>query len=237
MIVGVQGFPRVPVTTAAMNIIAHGNSLTAGEGAGGSPFRYTDIAADILGVPILNQGVGGQSIQVMRTSAQTVVDPNLVSGKLNVLVAWEFTNEVSTNGRNGTAAHDQWVLYCNARRAAAAAAGKQLHIISVGLLPAAAGTTTAITNARMAAMIVADNLLRANYRTYSDQHVDLAAVEPFKTLYAGADWSHSAFDATGMYNRFGNGDGSANDRVHLGRDGYLLVGQVIAQAIRRIRKK
>ncbi len=237
MIIGAQGFPRVPVTSAAMNIIAHGNSLTAGEGSTGGEARWTNVAAAILGVPILNQGVGGQSIQAMKVSAPTVVDPNLVSGKLNVLVAWEFTNEVSTNGRDGTAAHTQWASYCTARRAAAAAAGKQLHIISVGLLPAAAGTTTAITNARMAAMIVADNLLRDNYRTYSDQHIDLAAVEPFKSIYAGGDWSVTAFNNTGMYNRFGDGDGTPNDRVHLGNSGYLLVGQTIAQALRRVRKK
>ncbi len=228
-------YPRAPITSSAMNIMAHGNSLTQGVGAGASSNakRWTDVAQGILGIGVSNQGVGGQSIQGMKTTATSVIDPNLVAGKLNVLVAWEFTNEVSGNGRDAVAAHNQWASYCNARRAAATAAGKKLYIITVGLIPAGAGATPTITNERMAAMIAADGLLRKNYRTYSDQFVDLAAFEPWKSLYAGGDWSTSAFDAASVYHR---SDGTADDRVHLGDAGYALVGQIIAQAIKRVRR-
>lgn len=229
-----KSYPRAPITSSAMNILAHGNSLTAGTGTSSSATRWTDVAQGLLGVSVSNQGVGGQSIQAMRTSATTVIDPSLVSGKLNVLVAWEFTNEVSTNGRDAAAAHAQWVSYCNERRAAAAAANKKLYIVTVGLIPAAAGATTTITNERMAAMIAANSLLRANYRDYSDQFVDLAATDPWKSLYAGGDWSATAFDAIGIYHR---SDGTADDRVHMGDSGYAIVGQVIAQALKRVRPK
>ena len=228
-----KSYPRAPITSSAMNILAHGNSLTAGVGAGASSSsaRWTDVAQGVLGVSVSNQGVGGQSIQAMRTSATSVIDPNFVSGKLNVLVAWEFTNEVSTNGRDAAAAHAQWAIYCGERRAAAA--GKSLYIITVGLIPAAAGASTTITNERMAAMIAANDLLRKKYRAYSDQFIDLAAHEPWKSLYAGGDWSTTAFDAVGVYHR---SDGTADDRVHLGDAGYARVGNIIAQAIKRVRK-
>jgi lysophospholipase L1-like esterase len=169
----------------------------------------------------------------MKSTAPTVIDANLQAGKLNVLIAWEFTNEISGNGRDPVAAHTQWASYCNARRAAAAAAGKKLYIITVGLIPAGAGATTAITDSRMAAMIAANRLLRANYRTYSDQFVDVAAMEPFRSLYAGGDWSTSAFDSASVYHR---SDGTADDRVHLGDAGYALVGKTIAQAVKRVRR-
>jgi lysophospholipase L1-like esterase len=226
-------YPRAPLSS--LNILAHGNSLTAGVGAGASAnaARWTDVAAARLGIVVANYGVGGQSIQGMKSTAPTVIDANLQAGKLNVLVAWEFTNEVSTNGRDPVAAHNQWVSYCNARRAAALAAGKKLYIITVGLIPAGAGATSAITDARMAAMIAANNLLRANYRAYSDQFVDLASMEPFKSLYAGGDWSTSAFDSASVYHR---SDGTADDRVHLGDAGYAMVGRAIAQAIKRVRR-
>ncbi len=231
---GPRNYPRAPITSAAMNVLAHGNSLTAGTGTSSNAARWTDVAQGLLGIAVANNGVGGQSIQGMKTTATSVIDPNLAAGKLNVLIGWEFTNEVSTNGRDAAAAHAQWVSYCNSRRAAAASAGRSLYIITVGLIPAAAGTTTTISNERMAAMIAANNLLRANYRSYSDQFVDLAAHEPWKSLYAGGDWSTTAFDAAGVYHR---SDGTADDRVHMGDSGYALVGQIIAQAIKRVRRK
>ena len=226
-------YPRAPITSSAMNIVAHGNSLTAGTGTSGNSARWTDVAAAILGIGVNNQGIGGQTIQAMKTSAPTAVDANLQAGKLNVLVGWEFTNEVSTNGRDAAAAHTQWASYCTARRAAAAAAGKKLYIITVGLIPAGAGATPTITNDRMAAMMAADDLLRKNYRSYSNQFVDLAAHEPWKSLYAGGDWSTTAFNAAGVYHR---SDGTPDDRVHMGDSGYARVGQIIAQAIKRVRR-
>ena len=231
---GPRNYPRAPITSAAMNILAHGNSLTAGTGTSSNAARWTDVAQGLLGIAVANNGVGGQSIQGMKTTATSVIDPNLATGKLNVLIGWEFTNEVSTNARDAAAAHAQWVSYCSARRAAAASAGRSLYIITVGLIPAAAGATTTITNERMAAMIAANNLLRTNYRSYSDQFVDLAAHEPWKSLYAGGDWSTTAFDAAGVYHR---SDGTADDRVHMGDSGYALVGQIIAQAVKRVRRK
>ena len=226
-------YPRAPITTARMNIIAHGNSLTAGSGASSAAAQWTAVAQGILGIGVNNQGIGGQSIQGMKTTAPSAVDANLQANKLNVLVGWEFTNEVSTNGRDAGAAHTQWASYCNARRAAAAAAGRKLYIITVGLIPAGAGASPAATSERMAAMTAADGLLRKSYRSYSDQFVDLSANEPWKSLCAGGDWSTTAFDRAGVYHR---SDGIADDRVHMGDSGYARVGQIIAQAIKRVRR-
>jgi len=222
-------YPRAPIS--AMNIIAHGNSLTAGTGTSSAAAQWTAVAQGILGVAVNNQGIGGQTIQAMKTTAPNAVDANLQANKLNVLVAWEFTNEISTNGRNAAAAHTQWASYCNARRAAAA--GKKLYIVTVGLIPAGAGASADATAERMAAMTAADGLLRKNYRAYSDQFIDLAAHEPWKSLYAGGDWSTTAFNSAGIYHR---SDGIADDRVHMGDAGYARVGQIVAQALKRVRR-
>lgn len=233
----VRAYPRAPITSSAMKIICHGNSHVAGEGASSTATRWTSILGTEspvsgTGVTIINSGIGGQSITAMLGNAATAVDAQLDAGKLNVLIGQEFGNEMAANGRDAAAAHAKWVTYCNARRAAAVAQGKRLYIITVGLHPTGAAATPAETLARIQSVQAANVLIRANFRSYCDQFIDLAAFEPFASLFAGGDYTVSAFQASGMYSR---DDGVALDRVHMGNAGHALVGRIVAQALRKVR--
>lgn len=224
-------YPRAPVSS--LKIICHGNSHVAGEGAASTSLRWTNrMSALTPGVTMVNSGVGGQSITAMISNAATAVDAHLDTSKLNVLFAQEFGNEMASNGRNAVAAHDKWVTYCNARHAAANAAGAKLYIITVGLHPTGAAATYADTLARVASVQAANSLIRANYRDYCDQFIDLAEFSPFKELFAGGSYHEADFLASGMYSR---DDGTALDRVHMGNAGHALVGSIAAQALKRVR--
>ena len=227
-------YPRAPLTSAAVKIICHGNSHVAGEGAASTSLRWTDrMVALTPGITMVNTGVGGQSITAMIGNASTAVDAHLDATKLNILFAQEFGNEMAANGRDAAAAHAKWVTYCDARRAAASAAGKRLYIITVGLHPTGAATTYAGTLARVASVQAANALIRANWRNYCDQFVDLGEFAPFKALFDGGSYHEADFLACGMYSR---DDGTPLDRVHMGNAGHARVGQIMAQALKRVRR-
>lgn len=233
-------YPRAAVAGASMKIIAHGNSLVigTGNGASGSAASWPTVMQSLAplagaGVTVLNRGAGGQGITQMLSSAATAVDANLDPTKLNVLMAWEFTNEVRTNGYNAAAAMAVWIQYCNERRAAAAAAGAKLCVISMTTIPAASAASQPDRDARARAMNAVNVLMRANYRSYADILLDVAAVEPFATLFRNDVWTQATFDAVPEYLRSDNG---VVDSVHLGDLGYARVAAAAARAITRVRR-
>jgi lysophospholipase L1-like esterase len=235
-------YPRAPVSLDDMQIICHGNSLTNGAGSSGASAKWPAVTATLsplsgTGISLVNAGVNGQRIASpgMRTTGPTAVDAILSTTKLNVLFAWEFTNELSNNGWFPVSAHNQLVAYCNERKAAAVSAGAQLHIIVVTVLPfrtIAASQTD--TDNHMAGVVTVNETMRKNYRTYADQLMDLAAHEPWASMYAANDWSNAAFAAQSFYNR---SDGVANDNVHPGDAAYARIAQIAAHAITRVRLK
>lgn len=243
-------YPRAKVASASMAILAHGNSLTAGVGASSSANYWPAqmaLVAPVLGSGITpnNQGVGGQSISVdagagtMASTAASAIDANLAAGKINVLIALEYTNELKPNGNNAAAAHAAMKAYCLARKAAATSAGKQLRII-VGTCPPAGAdplvngaTAKARIDARNSAIIAANALTRAQYRDYADVLWDLAMEEPFKTIFANGVFTNAVFQAAGIW---AMSDGSPDDYTHFGDSGYQLMGQSAARAIARVRR-
>lgn len=240
-------YPRAPITSALMAARAHGNSLTAGVGASSSAAYWPAQAAGLpplqgTGITIANSGVGGQSILVdagsgtMTNTAAAAVDANLVAGKRNVLMVLEYTNELKANGNDVAAAHTALKNYCLARRAAAASAGRELRIIVATCPPAGADPTgggqTAI-DARCNAMISANQLTRQRFREYADVLCDLAAYEPFRSIFAGGVFTNSVFISAGIWAR---SDGQADDYTHFGDSGYLLIARAFAAAVKRVRR-
>lgn len=238
-------YPRAPITSANIKILVHGNSLAAGIGASNaSNFWPTQMNAQfpLVGKNILieNHGVSGQSMftdagaGTMIVTAPTAIDANLVSGKINILIAHEFTIEIRTNGFNPIAAHNSWSTYCLARKTAAANAGKKLQIITMTTIPCGGdpGNGQTSINARMAGIITTNALMRLNYRSYSDILCDVAAYEPFATMYANNIWTNSAFINAGVYHR---SDGQPDDSVHLGNSGYAVMAHAAAVAVSRVR--
>lgn len=233
-------YPRARVAGAAMKIIAHGNSLVQGtnNGASGGTAAWPAVMNTLAplagaGVTVLNRGVGGQGITQMLSSAATAVDANLDPTKLNVLMAWEFTNEVRTNGYNIPAAMEKWAQYCNERRAAAATANARLFIVTMTCIPAASAASQADRNARARAMNAVNVAMRANFRSYADAILDIAAVEPFATLFQNDVWTQAVFDAVPEYLRSDNG---VVDSVHLGDAGYARVAAAAARSVLRVRE-
>lgn len=227
-------YNRAPLTAETIQVLGVGNSHMAAEGASPAATNgwFALLAARFPGVTFTNVGIGGQRIQLMLDNITTQVYNRLHATKLNVIFAQEFGNEMANNGRDAAAAHAKWVTYCNNIRTYARNNNRRVYIITVGLHPTGAGATPSDTAARIASVKAANTLIRANYRAYCDQLIDLGAHEPFASLFNGTDFTEAAFAATGMYNR---SDGVPNDRVHLGNAGHARLAEIGWEAIRRVR--
>lgn len=231
-------YARPTFEASAIKIICHGNSHTEGEGSSSTSTRWTGMMQTHLplsgkSIPVVNTGIGGQSITAMIGNAATAVDAHLASGVLNILFAQEFGNELSANGRDVGAAWTKWITYCNARRAAAEAANKKLWIITVGMHPSGAAATQELRDARVQSTMAVNDLLRRRFREHSDQFIDLGASEPFKTLYEGGVWTSATFNEAAVYQR---SDGTADDMVHMGNAGHAVLGALAARALLRVRR-
>lgn len=231
-------YQRAPITNAAMKVFVTGNSLTVGQAASDGNHSWPEVFRNLApmagtGIVISKSAIGGQTIQQMRTAAPAALDAFFVVGKLNVIFAWEMSAEINNNGYDAAAAHVQWDLYCRERRAAAAAAGAALRIVTVTMIPGASAPDQTAANARCAAIAAGNVLLRKHFRDYSDVLMDLGAEEPWASMFAANDWSDAAFAAQPFYQ---HSDGTAMDKVHLGNSGYARIAQIAARTLLRIRK-
>lgn len=233
---GFFNYPRAALTASNVSVLGVGNSHMFGEGSTSGMAWFSQLAAMFPALTFVNTGIGGQRIQSMIDNIATQVYQRLVSGKINIIFAQEFGNEMANNGRDAAAAHAKWVTYCNMIRTYAANNNRKVYLITVGLHPSGAAATYAETLARIASVQAANALIRTNYRSYCDQFIDLAAHQPFAALFAGGDFTEAGFAASGMYNRATNGDGQPNDRVHMGNAGHTRVANIAADAIRRVRR-
>jgi hypothetical protein len=226
-------YPRAVLTGDNVNVIGAGNSHMFGEGSTSGMAWFSQLAAKFPGITFTNVGIAGQRIQSMIDNRVTQIDNRLVSGKLNVIFAQEWGNEMANNGRDANAALVKWEQWCGAVSTAAENAGKRVYIITVGLHPTGAGATPADTLARINSVKLANTLMRANWSKWCDQFVDLGAHEPFQGLFDGSDYTVPAFAATGMYTRSDNG---VNDRVHLGNPGHTHLANINSAAFLRVRR-
>ncbi|KQP36136.1 hypothetical protein [Pseudorhodoferax sp. Leaf274] len=241
-------YPRAPVTSAAMVIHGHGNSIMAGASASDTSMWWMAQMATMdplagKGITINNRGVGGQSIAteragyeglMMSVTAPSAIDANLVAGKINVLICSEFVNELAANGYNGAAAHASWKTYCLARKAAAASAGRTLRIITCTTQPfGSVSAPQATVDSRMAQLIIANNLMRQSYREYADVLCDIAAHGAFGAMYGANVWTQAAFVAAGVY---APSNGSSIDYLHPGNSGHTIIARCAARAITRVRR-
>jgi lysophospholipase L1-like esterase len=233
-------YPRYKYAASSFVVICDGNSLTAGVGASSAATYWPTQAVALapitgFGVTPINVAVAGQGIATvgsggaattMAGRAAVEVDARLVAGKHNILTAWDYTNEVKYLSGDGVQAHANMMAYCLARRAAAA--GKTLRIIVVTTIPAIyAAQTQPTINTWNAGLATANELTRQNYRQYADVLADLAGNITFATLFANGVYTASPFIATGLY---------SSDNVHLNDAGYAVVAQIMANAMKRVRR-
>lgn len=243
----IRRYPRAPITAATMNLMGHGNSLMFGAGTSSASKRW--LSQMLLlppfagkGMTVRNAGVAGMGISTnsgagtMTASAPTSIDPYYDPAKLNVLFLHEFINDLKGNSNNVSMSLNGFASYVAARRAAAASAGAKLFVIAMTTTPAGAapaGQGQAWVNARMTAIAACNAAMRAEPRRYCDLLVDIAAMEPFASMYAANVWTPAAFQATGLW---AISDGSGDDYTHFGDSGYARMAAVAALAAPRIRR-
>jgi len=229
-------------TSATVNVVCHGNSLTIGIGASSAAACWPAVMAGLFplqgtGITPINAGVSGQTISVsggngdMTNTGPTAVDAQLVAGRTNILFALEFTNELGLNGVSAAAAYAAWKACLLARKAAAAAAGKTLKIFTMTCPPAY--TTYPVDNTTYNNAIRTVNAqMRLDYRSYSDKLVDLAAWIPqMAAIFAAGTYTQAEFIAAGIWSR---SDAVANDYTHFGDSGYALIAGQGANALRSL---
>jgi lysophospholipase L1-like esterase len=192
-----------------LNLVFDGNSLTSGtqstEGR-----NYPAVCAGLLlnagrNVRVRNLGVAGQTTPQMSTDAATEVDTLLSRDGLNICVAWELTNDLVVNQPSASVAYDNFVAYCQGRRAAG------YKVVAVTGTPrSASGTPADFDTKRLAA----NALIRANWATFADALADVGADSRIGD-------TGDELDAT-YYNP---------DVVHLNNAGYGVVAAIVKDAI------
>jgi hypothetical protein len=238
----IRRYPRAPITSASMNLMGHGNSLMYGSGTSSSSKRW--LSQMLLlppfagkGMTVRNAGVAGMGISTnsgagtMTASAPTSIDPHYDPARLNVLFLHEFINDLKGNSNNVTLSLNAFANYVAARRAAAANAGARLFVVAMTTTPAGeapSGQGQAWVNARMTAIASCNAAMRADPRRYCDLLIDIAATQPFASMYAADDWTPAAFVATGLW--------GADDLTHFGDSGHTLMAAAAARGAPRIRR-
>lgn len=227
--------PLVSFAAGATSVTCDGNSLTAGTGASGAAAKYPAVLATLPplvggSTPVLNIGVGGQQASQM-TSSQADVTASWVSGKTNILVAWELTNTLQAGSSAETAVADLLAYVTSV---------KSTHGWRVAVLTAIprfqnrtgdiAFTQTEV-NTYNALIDSANALLRASWRGVADLLIDLRATgSPF----AFSDYAATTFTGSGLYVNEAWAGGTA--RVHCSDAGYAAVASLVAAGLRRMPK-
>lgn len=175
--------------TGAGLIVFDGNSLTVGQGATAGNDYPSQVTA-LISTPhtYYNFGVGAQTTTDMVADAASQID-SLYNADLpiNIVVAWEITNEIYY-GTTAQAAYDNFVAYCQARKAAG------FKVVALTVLPRSnAGTPADFEDKRQSA----NSLIRANWGTFADALADVAADsrigdagDELDTTYYNADQVH-----------------------------------------------
>lgn len=200
------------------NIVFDGNSLVFGQGAlvSNMPTRVMATAPFVgSGAAMANVGISGQSWRMMNgldTGSVSDVDGAWVSGKFNILVAWEATNSIAYYGRTVSECVQDCVDYIAARKA--------VHPWRVVLL-----TTIPRNNALDSSLRAWDALAKANYRAWgADVLIDVR-----RELLNFSGENDASFSSTQPLWSEG-----AAPWVHLTDAGYQMVANWVAEGLRRV---
>lgn len=192
-------------------IVCDGNSLTADNGTPGVTIYPAQLATLMgSGWDIVNLGVSGQTTQDMIDDADTEVDVlyDAVTYDHNILVAWEIGNDIHF-GATANEAYNSFVSYCQARQAA----GFKVVAVTV---PARSGGSSTPVETFDADRLTANDLIRANWRTFADALADVALDTRIDTI---ADCDNSTY----YY-----------DETHFNTTGYSIIAEAVKTAILEI---
>jgi len=182
-----------------------GNSLTSGTGSSGGQ-TYPKQTYDLLGIPwaYVNYGVPSQTTTDMASDAATQIDTTINTNfNKNILVAWEITNDLYF-GANATTAYNNFVSYCQARKAA----GWKVIVLTV--LPRSNVGTPGDFEASRSTV---NTSIRSNWSTFASALADVAADSRIGDANDELDTTYYP------------------DKVHLNNDGYAIVAGIVKNAI------
>jgi lysophospholipase L1-like esterase len=197
-------------------IVCDGNSLTAGVGAGAGE-SYPEQMLTLYGttnMTVKDYGVGGQTTRDMIADADTEIDPQFNSERVdNILVAWEILNDwavsTGTDSQTPTVASqltvDRLWEYCDARKAA----GWKVVILTV--LPANYSVGQVLFDAQRATV---NTRIREEWHLHADAMADVADDPDIGV--SEAYLNPAFFD---------------EDEVHLNAAGYAKVAAIVKTAI------
>lgn len=208
--------------TSDVKIVCDGNSLT--EGVGGSPYPTQLALLDPINsqCTIANVAVGGQTTGGMNTNA-TDVDGAWVSGKTNILITWEGTNSIYS-GATADAAITAMQTYITNRKAA-----HPWIVVVLTCLPRQANSES-LSGPLNASIDSYNTALRSNFRAIgASAIVDVRAPgSPFNISgYTDAEFA-ALVASSGLW-------ASESPHVHLNAAGYLVVANMVAATLQRLR--
>lgn len=165
---------------------------------------------------ITNRGVAGQTILQMTSSASDV-DNAWQAGKTNILLLWEFTNNVHNAGRTGLQSISDMTTYIAARQA--------VHpwiVVLMTAIPRGGNLhqyyTAASGEVELGSVI--NPYLRQNYRKMGAR----ALVEMRQGPFNFTDVDNAANFPSSLW----------TDKTHPNSNGMALISQYVAQTLRRL---
>lgn len=232
-----SGVAYLKYSDAATTVTCDGNSITNGDThTTGTAAHYPNQLAALAPISgqfsCLNLGISGQTTRMMNGldgGSTADVDAAFIPGKKNILIAWEGTNS-ELNGRTGT----QWAQDMADYVAARIAANPGWIIVLMTTLPyILSNHSQAQTNQENADIEVANNIMRANYRSWGAKAiVDLRDVgSPFHL----PDYTLASFEAAGVVDLWSKVEGAGN-HLHLYDTGMAYVAARCAGVLKRLRR-
>lgn len=186
-------------------VIFDGNSLTSGQGATAPENNYPSrVAANLTGWFWFNRGVSSKTTNERASAAGTDVDPFAHPSRTkNVAVLWEVTNDLYFNS-NATSAYDNYVNWCNGRRAAG------FQVVAVTVLPRSQGGLYAGFESDRQWI---NAQIRSNWQNFANALADVAADSRIGA--PGAEQNTTYY----------------TDKIHLTDAGYAIVADIVHPAI------
>ena len=199
----------VPSVTPLQKLIFEGNSLMANSSAGINQWEYylvKTVYASIRAsheVTLLNFSISGRNQTQINDSIATNITPNVREG--DIIILWEGTNDMYTNGLSGAAAYANLVTYSETVRAL----GAQLVLCNV-----IARDYELDAGDLMDRIDAYNALCDANQAAICDAYVDLYAEPEFDTRADASD--------TDYYH---------TDKIHIVQGAYDIINPLITAAI------
>jgi hypothetical protein len=162
-----------------------------------------------------NQGVSGQAMSGMITTAASVVDPAF-GNNTRRLVAWGGTNDVAVNFQTGATVYGNVTTYLNARSAAG------WKTVVIGMMPRGAGAGAFFETQRT----TINNSFRADFPTAT----------AFTNVFTGTTFPNAVFVDIGADATLGPAGAELNttyfgDQIHLTNAGYAIVAAYVKNAL------